>query len=126
MSSFIHSFTLSTNSEHSQTDWKFLEVQELNTLVSKMLWVKWCSPQQTGPPKPAIGTLFGARVFIDITKLKILRGDHSGLPKWALHPMTHVLRKRQKKSRHREGTGSWSDGVMLPQARVLSVLVSYC
>ena len=43
-------------------------------------------------------TLFGKRIFADVIKLKILRGDHSELFGWALNSMTSVL-LRDKRQR---------------------------
>lgn len=34
--------------------------------------------------------LFGKRVFVDVSKFNISRGDHHGLG-WTLNPMTNVL-----------------------------------
>ena len=41
-------------------------------------------------------TLFGIRVFADVIKLKVLRGDYPELPTWALNPVTDVLQEKAK------------------------------
>lgn len=45
----------------------------------------------TQSPEPVNGTLLGKGIFADIIKLKILREDLPGLPKWILNPMTSIL-----------------------------------
>lgn len=57
-------------------------------------------------------TLFGKRVFNDVTKLRILRWDHSGISGWSLNPMTRAIIRRgwgtadrQKRRRHCDSRG---------------------
>lgn len=58
-------------------------------------------------------------VFADVMKLRILRGDHSGLSVWARNPKTSVLRGGSKEDTDRrrqcdQGRRGWSDAATIP------------
>lgn len=59
---------------------------------------------------------FGERVFVDIIKLRILRGNHPRLARWALTPMSRILlRDRRGEDKWRRGEGhvkTKSEGIM--------------
>lgn len=48
--------------------------------------------------------VFGERVFVDVTELRILRGNPPGLPRWTLNSMTSIFIKDRK------GEDKWKRG----------------
>ena len=67
----------------------------------------WC-PLKSSPQKvalsnsdPQVSPYLEKRVFADVIRLRILRGDDPGLSRWALKALTSVLRRLQELCLHK-------------------------
>ena len=86
-----------------QTDPKFQ--------CNQAYWVEWGLPEKYIPALTArtgeCDLKVGKRIFAGVIKLQISRGDHPGLPRWPLNPMTSILVGERREDMNTEEQSIW-------------------